>query len=341
MELASENIDALTQLAHAHHWLDLSVSIISLSKPGEGNMNRVLRANLSDGQSLIFKQSLPYVAKYPDIAAPIERLDTEAEFYAALSSNGELSARVPKILGYDPQHHLLCMQDLDGASDMTSLYQDNQVGQVGQDGENCPEALTDLLLWLSKLHATPLADLDSAQFQNIAMRRLNHQHIFDIPFNANNGIELPTLVADFARQHFHDNNTVTAARRLGEIYLGRYPDDSMPCLLHGDYYPGSWLQHKSHGVMIIDPEFSFIGPAEFDLGVMFAHLMMAGISESSRSQLMLAYTPPKHFNSILAQQFAGVEVTRRLLGIAQLPLQINDNEKCELLMTAHNMLMSS
>ncbi|NOX49431.1 MAG: phosphotransferase [Gammaproteobacteria bacterium] len=304
-------------------------------------MNKVLRANLSDGQSLIFKQSLPYVAKYPDIAAPIERLDTEAEFYAAVSSNSELSARVPKILGYNPQHHLLCMQDLHGASDMTSLYQIGQADQVDQDGDNCREALTELLVWLSKLHSQPIADLDSAKFQNMAMRRLNHQHIFDLPFNANNGFELPTLVAEFARQHFHDNNTVTAARRLGDIYLGRYPDDSMPCLLHGDYYPGSWLQHKSSGAMIIDPEFSFIGPAEFDLGVMFAHLMMAGVSEVSRKQLMQAYTPSNHFNSILAQQFTGVEITRRLLGIAQLPLQISDHKKCDLLMTAHNMLMSS
>ena len=37
-------------------------------------------------------------------------------------------------------------------------------------------------------------------------------------------------------------------------------------LLHGDYYPGSWMRVRER-LYIIDPEFSFAGPKEFDLGI--------------------------------------------------------------------------
>ena len=58
-------------------------------------------------------------------------------------------------------------------------------------------------------------------------------------------------------------------KALGEKYLkdGSY-------LLHGDYYPGSFLKTNS-GVKIIDPEFCFYGLAEFDLGVLIAHLKLS------------------------------------------------------------------
>ena len=40
-------------------------------------------------------------------------------------------------------------------------------------------------------------------------------------------------------------------------------------LLHGDYYPGSWMT-VDDAVFVIDPEFSFKGFPEFDLGVMLS-----------------------------------------------------------------------
>ena len=52
---------------------------------------------------------------------------------------------------------------------------------------------------------------------------------------------------------------------VGRKYLGKGIT-----LLHGDYYPGSWMSSRNK-VYVIDPEFSFIGFPEFDLGVMAAH----------------------------------------------------------------------
>ncbi len=70
---------------------------------------------------------------------------------------------------------------------------------------------------------------------------------------------------------------------------------------------------------IIDPEFCFLGPPAFDLGVLYAHLHLA------RQPVELAV-----FDAT-AKAFAGAEIMRRLIGVAQLPLEADLEEKSALL----------
>ena len=60
--------------------------ILLTEKPGEGNMNFVRRV-VTDKQSFILKQSRPWVEKYPQIEAPVERLDVEANYYQFISGD--------------------------------------------------------------------------------------------------------------------------------------------------------------------------------------------------------------------------------------------------------------
>ena len=55
--------------------------IIDISKPGEGNMNVVYRVK-TNLRSFIVKQSRPYVQKYPQIVAPVERIQVEALYFS-------------------------------------------------------------------------------------------------------------------------------------------------------------------------------------------------------------------------------------------------------------------
>ena len=95
-------------------------------------------------------------------------------------------------------------------------------------------------------------------------------------------------------------------------------------LLHGDFYPGSWLRHGD-GVRVIDPEFGFIGAAEFDLGGLRAHLAFIGVSEAKLDAALAGY--PGEVDAGLVRGFAGVERLRRLLGVAQLPLDADLERK--------------
>ena len=344
MELAPDNCAALTQLARDQGWLDNNEAVIALESAGQGNMNRVLRGSLQPGpgntDTLIFKQSLPYVAKYPDIPAPLERLDVEADFYAVIAAHSALAERMPTIVGYHPDEHILCMQDLGEASDFTYLY-DRREDE--QPATYVLGVLAALIQWLSELHNTPLDNQQSGQFSNPAMRALNHEHIFVIPLLTDNGVEISEVLAEYAPTLCRDKLLTSRAHGLGEIYLGQAPHASADCLLHGDFYPGSWIDCGTGGTpeaKVIDPEFAFYGAAEFDIGIMLAHLTFAGFKQASLTALLQHYTDPTGYSQSLARQFTGMEIIRRLLGVAQLPLRADDATKLQWLEQARDLVVA-
>ena len=125
-------------------------------------------------------------------------------------------------------------------------------------------------------------------------------------------------------------NTIT---QLGTVYLGETHRGADPTLLHGDYYPGSWLR-TADGIKIIDPEFCFSGPAEFDLGVLLAHLHLSEQPAATIEAAQSRYDRPDGFDETLLQQFTGIEIMRRLIGLAQLPLSLSLEKKVALLAIA-------
>jgi 5-methylthioribose kinase len=137
------------------------------------------------------------------------------------------------------------------------------------------------------------------------MRALNHEYIFVQPLREATGFS----------QRFKE-----ITHQLGQTYLSE--GDT---LLHGDYFPGSWLQTEA-GVRVIDPEFAFFGPPEFDAGVLLAHLYMANQPTEAAEATLKTWCNPK-----LTRQFAGIEIMRRILGVAQLPLTASQSEKEALL----------
>lgn len=327
---SSSEVAALRSHLIALGWIDPASTIQGLSSPGAGNMNHTLRVHLQGHSvpTLILKQSLPYVAKYPDIPAPIARDQSEAAFYQSISTNLKLAERCPNLHGHDQANHLLCFEDLGAGLDFTHLYPQDAALAPGAT-EAFQPALTGLLAWLSQLHRQPLLNTTAEAIPSIpsnrAMRKLNHEHIFALPFTANNGFAEFEEVAAWQAELTQDSQVLQRIEALGELYLGTSNAalDTSSALLHGDFYPGSWLQASTatHQVHVIDPEFGFVGPAEFDLGVFSAHLTFAGWNSAALQKLQQSYQPPANFNPLLAAQFGAVEIMRRLLGVAKLPMK--------------------
>lgn len=292
---------------------------------GPGNMNLVLRV-LTTSQNLIVKQARPYVEKYPHIAAPPQRALVEAEWYALAGSRPELASRLPRLQGVDSANNVLVLGDLGPAADLTGLY----AGERLDD-----ESLGALVLWLAALHEAFLGDEAARELRNAEMRRLNHEHIFEVPLRAENGLDLDAVtpgLASLAVSLRADRRLRAALADLGSAYLGEGTT-----LLHGDYYPGSWLA-VAGGPYIIDPEFGFFGPPEFDVGVAIAHLELAGQPEATGRRFLAAYEGRVELDAQLAWAFAGAEVVRRLLGVSQLPLSAGLEEKHDLIERAADRL---
>ena len=313
LELLVDNLPAINAHVQSLGWIPPNGQLANPRPAGEGNMNRTLRfdcLNCGDMTSVVLKQAVPFVAKYPDIAAPIERGAAEAAFYHAAQNHPSLETRLPRLLGTDKANHLLAFEDLGQAADLSTAYTDPKIQQ------RLDEFMQPLLNWLGELHA-----IAPPVLQNICMRELNHTHIFDLPLQSNNGLELGEL-ADVAKRYAGDKALKAAANRLGELYIGKLQHSARSVLLHGDFYPGSWLGtlDDPSAVKVIDPEFAFVGPAEFDVGVCLAHLQFAGMTLDQASACLVHYTAPEGFDVRLAGGFAGIELIRRLLGVAQLPL---------------------
>jgi 5-methylthioribose kinase len=111
-------------------------------------------------------------------------------------------------------------------------------------------------------------------------------------------------------------------------------------LLHGDFYPGSWVRSKG-GPKVIDPEFAFFGHAEYDVGVLRAHLILAGYREEFSGGVYASYDPVPGFDQALADGFAGIEIMRRLIGVAQLSLSRSLEEKQLLLERSVRLVLGS
>ena len=98
-------------------WLSPSDLPITIATAGAGNMNVTLRLTAASGRTLIVKQGRPWVAKYPQIPAPIERTRVEAHLRSGERLRDRADdARPPHV---DP-NHVLVLED--GTGDLTSIY---------------------------------------------------------------------------------------------------------------------------------------------------------------------------------------------------------------------------
>ena len=315
------------QVLEALGVLEKGEGVLRVEKAGEGNMNLTLRAGLgmeeSISRSLIVKQARPWVEKYDHIAAPLDRALVEQRFYETTSTVPALARRMPKLLASDAAARVLVLEDLDPASDLTSLY--------APGGDLVAGEWQELVEYLRVLHESFRESFDE-HLANREMRALNHEHIFVIPLLSGNGLELEVHEPGLSRvaaKLCGDAPLKRASAELGKRYLA---DGN--ALLHGDFFPGSWLR-TAQGVRVIDPEFGFFGDPEFDLGVAIAHRALCDLDPALDQALLGACEDG------LVARYAGIEIIRRLIGVAQLPIAPSTGRRAALLEQARSAVLDS
>lgn len=311
--LSEDRVKEINNYLISKGWLRPGELLQDLEKAGEGNMNCVLRAR-TNYRTFILKQSRPWVEKYPQIAAPIERVKVEAEFVRRSSAQDFLKPFCPMIRHYDEENFLIFMEDLGAASDFMDLY---------KGGVLTEDELDVLMTYLNALHAMPSNSFPD----NHSMRILNYEHIFIIPFTAQNDHDLDSVqsgLADLARTFTGDSSIKNRVETMGKKYL-----ENGTTLLHGDFYPGSFLRTDA-GVKVIDAEFAFPGFPEFDWAVLYAHLHMADQSKEILEAFSIEISQNPKLNKSIVEAYAGVEILRRFYGVAQLPLTLDIDQKARL-----------
>ena len=318
----TEDLQDLISYLSKINFLHPNERLLSVEKPGEGNMNKVLRLQTNE-RTCIIKQARPWVEKYPTIEAPVERNSIEARYYSAISENITLQQYSPQLKHHDPENFIMMLSDLGSGADFLWMYD----REKRLDGAS----IVALAKYLNELHQIPIQDFPL----NMKMRKLNHEHIFHFPFVIDNGFNLDDVqlgLEQLKQKYAENRELVQNITRLGNQYL-----ESGSILVQGDFYPGSWID-TTDGLKVIDPEFCFPGFQEFDLGVFIAHMNLTNQLESNANLLFDHYRLA--YNNHLVYQIAGVEIMRRLIGVAQLPLKISIGEKEALMDKAVNWILA-
>lgn len=325
--LSPLELESLQTYLRSRGILDPAGIVLSALKAGEGNMNCTLRVTTGDG-TLVVKQARPWVEKYPAFDAPLGRAVQEAEFYRLISNFPDLSSCMPRLVDFDPTANLLVLEDLGNAGDYSDVYR----GVVIKRSE-----LEFAASFLSNLHRSFGQGSPASGHLNWEMRLLNHAHIFSIPLDRNLELNLDSITPGLAAAADELRAQADFCRAVAELGRDFYLSGGV-CLIHGDFFPGSLLR-TAVAPRIIDSEFAFFGRPEFDVGVFLAHLYLSNQPDGLDREWNQAYQPVPAFNRKLMFQFAGVEIMRRIIGYAQLPLICGLKRKLELLNLSRKLVL--
>ncbi len=294
--LNAGDMEPVSERLRALGWLAPRDVLTGMASAGNGNLNLTLRVTAGE-RSAILKQARPWVERYPAIAAPVERSAVEASFYRLCHASPALAGFMPQLIGVDPTWHILLIEDVGLQADAATHYARVAADSTGQ---------ARLIDFLARLHA--LNSPPTAMPCNREMLVVNHAHIFELPFAQ------------------ADRDLAETAAALGDRYL-----TSKGALLHGDFFPEAWV-YGATGIQVIDPEFCLFGPPEFDLGVMAAHLTMAG-DALSLDRLTAHYQSVSdgQVDRVLVARYAGVEIWRRLKGVAPVSLPLSHDRRTALI----------
>ncbi|WP_233268663.1 hypothetical protein [Cellulophaga sp. L1A9] len=159
----NKTIAELSSYLQSKEWLYDDETILSAEKPGDGNMNFTLRIT-TNRRSFIIKQSREYVEKYPQVAAPSERVLLEAEFYNLAGTVPQLKLMMPNLIGLDQENSIMLMDDLGKGLDYSYLYEE---GNVISEAD-----LLTVIYFIAKLHTSINSETTSQRIANKKMREL-------------------------------------------------------------------------------------------------------------------------------------------------------------------------
>ena len=279
---------------------------------GDGNINWVRRARVpARGASWIVKQARPALERFPEYRASTERIVFEARWFA-IARNVDTEGVCPAILHFDEARRVLVLEDLRDAE---------RLDHALLRGRDATFPLAAVARLLGAVHAATRDPVLATRFANADMQTLHGEHVFRLPFAANDFPLEPALRARAER--------VWQDRELGAIAARAYARYREPrgALVHGDVQAGNVLLPASGGAKLLDAEIAHVGDPAFDAGILLAHVLLPGLARASLGEAAEvagatwdayaaaagAARPPLAD----AVRYAGIEIVRRTIGAAR------------------------
>lgn len=243
---------------------------------GDGNLNLVFHiSEPSTGKSIIMKQALPY-AKVVGESWPLslDRARIESE---ALMLQGELCPGLaPRVYRYEKELALTVMEDLSDHIIMRKgLIERNQYPLFA---EHIAHFLAHTLFYTSDLGMNQQEKKERVkQFINPDLCKITEDLIFDDPYTDSPNNNIAPAIRDAVEAIWQDKELHLEVALLRHGFLTH-----SEALLHGDLHTGSIFITKE-STKVIDPEFAYYGPMGFDVGAVFANLLLNFASQEGWS----------------------------------------------------------
>ncbi|MCZ8518423.1 MULTISPECIES: S-methyl-5-thioribose kinase [Paenibacillus] len=234
---------------------------------GDGNLNLVFHiSEPSTGRSIILKQALPY-AKVVGESWPLTLDRARIESEALVIQESLCPDLVPHVHAYESDLALTVMQDLsDHVIMRRGLIEGNRyplfAGHIGR-------FLAHTLFYTSDLGLNQQEKKERVKrFINPELCKITEDLIFDDPYTDSPNNNVPPAIRDAVGAVWGDAELHLEVAILRNKFL-----TNAQALLHGDLHTGSIFITES-STKVIDPEFAYYGPMGFDIGAVFANLLL-------------------------------------------------------------------
>jgi 5-methylthioribose kinase len=286
---------------------------VRVTPAGDGNINWVRRVQDDrSGRSWIVKQARPALERFPEYAAPTERIVFEARYYEVVSPV-DSDAVCPRVLDFDEAERVLVLEDLGDAG---------RLDQALGAGAPPLAAVTTLAAFLGRVHAATRGNAAALapRFANDGMRRLHGDHIFHLPVRPND-FPLPPRLRARAEDLWEDG----ALRALADAAYARYLEPR-GALVHADVQAHNILLCRE-GPKLLDAEIAHVGDPAFDLGSLVAHLSVLALARRGAADAAPAVDAAwgayhaaegGAVRFVEVVRYAGLELLRRTIGAARI-----------------------
>lgn len=323
-----------------------------------GNMNYVYRAKeLNTGRTMILKYAAKHTRISEDIPVSIERIGIEAR--AMMQFGQYVPQYVPRVYQYDELNQCILMKDYSEYSILRDKLK--QCESIPGFAEHITSYLVQGML--PTLNIDDNNEVKSSGLQNMdnPLCETTKTYVFSEPFTRtgkSNDIFKPSQkLIDI--EVYGDGELLSRVAELKGQFM-----DKKQALLHGDLHTGSIFVNQS-SIILFDYEFAFYGPIGFDIGNLLANLIFSWLhagaigqkgefmhwveatirriidefkknfvsefsarfhSNTHSSEYITAYTDDIIHDTAA---FAGVELLRRVIGIAHVSdiISISDSDK--------------
>ncbi|MBB2975810.1 5-methylthioribose kinase [Microbacterium endophyticum] len=264
-------VDTVPEYLRQHRELTGPVdpeSIASVTEVGDGNLNLVFIVRDASGAGVVVKQSLPHVRVDP--SWPLTRARTKREAVVLAAHEAVDPSHVPALYGFDEASVALSIEDL---SDHAVWRSELNAGRMHPYAAAQLGTYVGAVSFATSVFGTggPERRRLVAEAANPELSEITEDLVFTEPYVdhehngwlAANDIDVQELRADRA-----------FVREIGLAKL-RF-QESTQSLLHGDLHTGSvFVRAEDESVRAFDSEFGTYGPTGFDLGAVWANLILA------------------------------------------------------------------